>query len=190
MRKNLSFFANRFRLWKKTWKNSNFQSLNILLENSFLFANRFRVWDNLNYLRSRVWPACLKNSTLPRTVSFYRIICYISEYQSSKSKLKKLKTYTFLLTDSVIYITWNISKNRSSNCLLKNLSFLANRFRLWKSWKSSNFQSPNRMLRNFILFANRFRVRDNLNYWRFRARLVCLNNSILPQTELCYKITS
>ena len=102
--KNLSFFANRFRLWK-TWKNSNFQCSNILLRNFILFANRFRVWYNLNCLRFRAWLAWLKNSTLPRTESFYEKTCYVSIFKAPKAGLK---SYTFLLTDSDIYITSKI----------------------------------------------------------------------------------
>ena len=120
-----------------------------------------------------------------------------------------LTDYTFLVTDSVIYIIWNISTSRSSNWLLKNLSIFANRFRLWKTWKNSNFQCSNILLRNFlwktwknsnfqcsnillrnfILFANRFRVWYNLNCLRFRAWLACLKNSTLPRTDSFYEIT-
>ena len=75
---------------EKIWKNSKFQCSKILLKNSILSANQFRVLYNLIYLRFRAWLACVKNSTIPRTDSFYEITCYLSKFQSSKSWLKKL----------------------------------------------------------------------------------------------------
>ena len=95
-----------------------------------------------------------------------------------------LTDYTFLLTEFVIYITWNSSKFRSWNWLVKNLSFFANPLVFEKTWNNSNFQSSNILLRNFILFANRFGVWYNLNYLRFRAWLACLKNSTLPRERI------
>ena len=100
-----------------------------------------------------------------------------------------LTDYTFLVTDSVIFISWNISRFRSSNWSLKNLSFLRTVFVFEKTWKNSNFQCSNILLRNFILFANQFRVWYNLNCLRFRAWLAWLKNSTLPRTESFYEKT-
>ena len=129
--KNISFFANPL-VFEKTWNNSNFQSSNILLKNFIHFANRFGVWYNLNYLRFRAWLACLKNSTLPRTDSWYNLenlknfvliliaatsqlfrkpysyLKKLERIQTFKARISCLGTSFFLRIGSAYDITWFI----------------------------------------------------------------------------------
>ena len=129
-----------------------------LLEKFNTFTNRITLWNNLLF------------------------------FQSFTAPIATLKNYNFFLTDFVIYITWNLSNFRSSSWLLKNLIFFANRFLFEKLWKNSNFQSSNILFKNFILFMNRFRAWDNLNYFRFRAWLACLENSNFLQDDSNYQV--
>ena len=183
--KILSFFASRFRLWKNL-KEFNFQSSNIFLRNCILFANRFRVWYNLNYLTFRAWLACLKNSTLPRTDSFYEITCYISNFQSSKSWLKKLH---FFANRFCHLYNLKFQGFRAQTDSWKISVFLRTVFVFKENWKNSIFQSSNSLPKNSIISANQFRVWYYLNYLRFRFWLACVKNSTIPRTDTFYEIT-